>query len=165
MEEFPDEEFDDETRSAVVADLRRRVRSPSTSTSSSSGTARPKERDIPRHSVIPIHSPKGPHVGSSGLVQAMSDADSQLSGLTVTEGLAGPDGTLLDWVIHTGSKCPASVKVTAGPFDHEDFVRLHVDKTEVWIEISCLASCDLDLCHRSLTTSSTSKIRVWIRER
>jgi hypothetical protein len=131
MEEFPDEEFNDETLSAVMADLRRRVRSQSASTSSSSGTARPRLRVTSRASV---HSSKG-HVSHAGLgaldqgTSYVSNVDSQLSALT--ESPTGSNGTLLD-VIHTGgSKIPESVKDIAGPFQREDFIRLHIDKTEV----------------------------------
>lgn len=131
MEGFPEDEFDDEMLGALLADLRRRIRSPSASTSSSSATARPRSRRSRRSSGTPIHSPEGhgPQVGpespSTGMDYTTS-GESQLS--TLTEGLAGPDGTIIDWGIHWGSKCPACIKVTAGPFVQRDFFRIGVDR-------------------------------------
>lgn len=135
MEEFPSsEEYDDETRSAVEEDLRRSLRSPSTSASSSSGTARPRAGGINRSSNIPVRSPDivesqaGP--GGSTLRTNSPSTVSHRSALAQTPAF-GQDGNLLTWQIHTGSKIPASVKNIAGPFAEQDFARLGIEKAEV----------------------------------
>jgi hypothetical protein len=159
-QEFSDEEFDDLTRNAVEVDLKR-VYATDASPSSSSDTARPRFEGIPRYPGVPSRSPEG-HGSRTGVSSVTpgtgytSSADTQFSTFADSPAV-GPDGLLLEWKIHTGSKCPASVNVTAGPFTQRDFVKLGIDKTRVWVWVS-VSSRDLNLHIYSLRISFIGKL-------
>ncbi|KAJ3576189.1 hypothetical protein NP233_g588 [Leucocoprinus birnbaumii] len=134
MEGFPDGGYDEERFNALIEDLRRRIRSPSASNSSSSGTVRPR-RHSPRLLETPIRSPmnspktQGERSSLTAESEYISDEPSQIS--TQSEVLVGPEGGVLTWAIHWGSKSPASIKVVAGPFVDGDITRIGIDNVEL----------------------------------
>lgn len=157
MQGFPPEEYDEDIRNTVESDLRGGLRSPSARTSSSgrsssSGTARPRARQTEQGSNKRVHSmdTEEPQAGPSRFTEIgyTSSTESQASVASQSPAVR-QDGTLLTWQIHTGSNCPASVKTTAGPFVREDFVRLGIDKNEVWLYFTnaeCLEDIDFVIC-------------------
>lgn len=132
-------------------DLRNVLGSPSGTSASSSGrTARPAAGNtVERH---PNRQDLSPNFGysqaaPSDLIPVSSHASSSTSQRSPSShsSVAGQDGALPTWAIHSGSKCPASVRTIAGPFVKEDFSRLGVDKAEVWTIFEFVLSWNIDL--------------------